>query len=245
MNSPLPNGVMHGEAERIRAEYQRRAREIPADYYSLANPGVLFAYQQRVRATLELLTTAQLLPLDDLRILDIGCGRGDWLADFESWGASRERLAGIDLDAERTAIATTRMGGADIRVGDASVLPWRDQQFDLVVLSTVFSSILDETMRTHVAAETVRVLKPAGVVLWYDFFVDNPSNRSVRGVRRADIERFFPGFHVELRRSTLAPPIARRVAPYSWFGATLLEALTVLNTHHLGVLYREKRVRCV
>lgn len=244
----LPDEGLEVEAERIRNEYRRRAAEIPSDYYSLSRPGVLFAHQQRVRATIAMLTASQLMPLDERRILDIGCGLGSWLSDFESWGAKRSRLAGIDLDPVSATRAAERFcerrddagrvltAGADIRIGDASSLPWPDGSFDIVVLSTVLSSILSANMRECVAQEAARVMAGNGAVLWYDFFVDNPSNPSVRGVRRAEIEALFPGFSTRLRRVTLAPPLARAVAPVTWLGAHLLERAAVFNTHYLGVL---------
>lgn len=244
-----PTPAPDAEVDRITAEYARRQREVPADFYSLARPAVLFHYQQRTRAVLAALTQSGLSPLAGKRILEVGCGAGGWLVDFESWGAARGDLAGLDLLPDRIAIAKARLVdqrdaqgsvlslGADIRLGDASHLPWPDASFDLVLQSTVFSSILDNAMRQAVASEMIRVLKPGGVVLWYDFFVDNPRNPNVRGVRKRELFDLFPGFRVEvLRRITLAPPIARRLVPITWIGALMLEKLVILNTHRLGVL---------
>jgi ubiquinone/menaquinone biosynthesis C-methylase UbiE len=91
--------------------------------------------------------------------------------------------------------------GADLRHGDASRLPWPSGHFDIVLQSTVFSSILEAAMRAAVAAEMTRVLAPGGANLWNDFFVDSPRNRAVRGIRRREIAALFPGFDVELRRA--------------------------------------------
>jgi hypothetical protein len=85
-----------------------------------------------------------------------------------------------------------------------------------------------------------RVLAPGGVIVWYDFFVDNPRNHAVRGVRRGEVASLFPGFRVERRRITLAAPITRALAPRSELAAIALEALRVLNTHYLCVLTRER-----
>jgi hypothetical protein len=38
---------------------------------------------------------------------------------------------------------------------------------------------------------------------------------------------------------TLAPPIGRRSVPVSWIGSLLLEKLTVLNTHYLGLIRKQ------
>ena len=226
------------EAERIAAEYARRAAELPAERYSTTAPEQVVWRQSRERAILRALRRAGMLPLAGRSALDVGCGSGQWLADLETWGATREQLAGVDLLPERLEAARARLAGADLRQGDASRLPWPAGTFDIVVQSTVFSSILDPGMRAAVAAEMARVLAAGGVILWYDFFVDNPRNRAVRGIRRRDVAALFPGFRIELARVTLAAPIARAIAPRSQLAATALEALRALNTHYLGVLRR-------
>jgi ubiquinone/menaquinone biosynthesis C-methylase UbiE len=226
------------ERERILAELARRDREVPAGFYDLDRPANLFLRQGQERALLRALREAGLLPLAGRRVLEVGCGAGTMLEMMERFGARREDLAGIDLDAGRIAAAARRLPGADLRAGDASALPWEPGRFDVVLQSTVLTSILDPAMRGRVAAEMLRVLSPEGAILWYDFFVNNPSNPNVRGVGRREIRRLFPGCRVALRRATLAPPLARRVVPLSWTLATLLEAVPWLRTHYAGVIRR-------
>jgi ubiquinone/menaquinone biosynthesis C-methylase UbiE len=204
--------------------------------------------QLRERAVLQLLRRAEILPLESLRILDVGCGDGQWLADFETWGARRDRLAGIDLIGARVEQARNRFAerrdekgvviasGADLWTGDASTLPWESDRFDLVLQSMTFSSILDPGMRHAVAGEMARVLTPNGAILWYDFLVDNPRNPSVRGVGRAELAQLFPGFSFHGRRATVVPPVARRLAVVSLLAVEVLESLRILNGHALGLL---------
>jgi hypothetical protein len=79
------------------------------------------------------------------------------------------------------------------------------------------------------------------VIVWNDFFADNPRNRAVRGIRRREIAALFPGFELELRRVTLAAPLARAIAPRSHLAAVLLEATSLFNTHYAGVLAHTAR----
>lgn len=220
------------EADRILEELRRREREVAADFYSLDRPANRFLRQGQERALLKALEEIGLLT--EKRVLEVGCGSGNWLEMLK--GAAS--LFGIDLDPGRAARAAARFPGADIRSGDASRLPWESGSFDIVLQSTVFSSILDSDMRRAVASEMLRVLAPGGAILWYDFFVNNPSNSHVRGVRRREIEALFPGCRVALSRVTLAPPLARRIVPVSWRLAALLESLRVLDTHYMGVIRR-------
>lgn len=227
---------MSSETDRILAELRRRDRDVPADFYALDRPANRFLRQGQERALVAGLAEAGLLALTGRRGLEVGCGAGDWLDALERFGARREDLAGIDLDPERAERCARRLPGVDVRTGDASRLPWEDGRFDLVFQSTVFTSILDPGMRRGVAAEMRRVLKPGGAILWYDFFVNNPSNPNVRGVGRREIAALFPGCRISLRRVTLAPPLARRLVPISWKLAVALESLRVLDTHYFGVI---------
>jgi SAM-dependent methyltransferase len=226
------------ETERILAEYARRQRELPPDLYSISRPGNLFLRQTLEREVLALLSKLGLLPLRDRRMLDVGCGSGQELADLETWGARRSNLAGIDLIGTRARAAQARLQGLDIRHGDATQLPWDDGSFDIVMQSMVFSSILDPAMRTTVAREMIRVLEPRGVIIWYDFFVQNPRNPHVRGVRKEEIALLFPGFSQTRRRVTLLPPFARRLAQTSWLLAEFASRLKLMNTHLLVALRR-------
>jgi ubiquinone/menaquinone biosynthesis C-methylase UbiE len=229
------------EVERIRAEYERRQRSIPASRYSAAEPAPMLTRQGRERAVLGLLRAAGMIPLTDRRILEVGCGEGQWLVDFETWGARRANLAGIDLIESRVRAAQGRLApagssGADIRVGDASDLPWDDETFDIVLQSTMFSSILDRTMRTNAATEMVRVLRAGGVILWYDLLVGNPRNRAVRRISSAEVRALFPGLSYTSRRVTVAPPLGRLLAGRAPLLVVLLEEARLLNTHLLAML---------
>jgi ubiquinone/menaquinone biosynthesis C-methylase UbiE len=125
---------------------------------------------------------------------------------------------------------------ADLRVGDASHLPWPASTFRLVVASTVFTSILDGSVRRVVASEATRVLTSDGALLWYDFAVNNPRNAHARGVRRRELRELFPTLRGRIESVTLAPPLARFVARRSWTLATVLEAIPLLRTHLVAVL---------
>jgi ubiquinone/menaquinone biosynthesis C-methylase UbiE len=230
------------EVERIRAEYASRDQRLRSDLYAITSPYNLFVCQQKGRVLLKRLAQEGLIPLAGKRILDVGCGDGHHLIEFVMWGADRSDLAGLDLLDHRVARARTRIGcgdgggGPDLRSGDASHLPWPSGTFDIVNQGTVFTSILDPVMKRDVAREMVRVLKPGGVVVWYDFRIDNPWNRQVKGVSRREIHALFPECRINLRAVTLAPPIGRRSVSVSWIGSLLLEKLSILNTHYLGII---------
>ena len=161
------------------------------------------------------------------------------LRQFLQWGAMPERLAGIELRPEPVQRALCLNPNLDVRCGSAVELPWPDGSFDLVGQHTVFTSILDSSMKQQIASEMSRVLRLGGAVLWYDFMYDNPLNPDVRGVKAGEIRSLFPGFGIHLRRITLAPPIARRLPEFLLPTLyPLLAVVPLLRTHYLGLLIK-------
>jgi len=231
------------ELERIRSEYERRRREVPGEDARMRR----FLREWRERALLAELRRAGSLPLSGRRILDVGCGGGQWLVDFEAWGARRADLAGIELDPERAAQARERLaptgagpsaGEADVRAGNAGELPWPDGSFDVVLQATMLSSILDQGVRRRVAGEMSRVLAPSGTIVSYDMRIGNPRNPHVRRLGKRELGDLFDGFAIRSRRVTLAVPVSRRLVRRSWSAASLLERARFLDTHLLAIIRR-------
>jgi SAM-dependent methyltransferase len=123
----------------------------------------------------------------------------------------------------------------DVRVANGAALPFEDDCFDLALAFTMFSSIPDGSLRSEVAAEMVRVLRPGGAVLWYDFWT-NPVNDDVTALGLPEIERLFGRAPVDARRVTLAPPISRRLARFSVLACELVAAIPVLRSHWLALV---------
>ena len=225
------------EETRIREAYARRERGSCLGQFSLFNQGNLFMLQERERRTLSILAQAGWSSLSGVQILDVGCGDGFWIRDLIRWGANPGSITGVDLLASRVANARCLSPvGVTVQCRNATVLQIPDESFDLIIQSTVFTSILSEEVRKRLAQEMLRVLKPTGLILWYDFFVNHPWNVDVRGVSRREIQELFEGCTVELHRLTLAPPIARFVAPISWWACQLLSVIPFLCTHYLGTI---------
>lgn len=205
--------------------------------YSLFDAGHLLTIQTREQAVLNALRRFGFGELGDKRILEIGCGHGNWLRDFVRWGAHPGNLFGIEIDPERAALARELCApGVTVECKDAQSTGCPDASFDLVLQSTLFSSLPEPRVREAVAREMLRVRKPEGIVLWYDLRVNNPANLHVRGIGERELSRLFPSQRLWMHRITLAPPIARRVATRAWNSAVLLSALRPLTTHYLAVI---------
>ncbi|MCZ7531186.1 MAG: class I SAM-dependent methyltransferase [Acidimicrobiia bacterium] len=170
--------------------------------------------------------------------LEVGCGTGDVLRWAQETGA--HTAVGIDVLAERIDTASVTSSGALLARGDGQQLPVTTCSIDTVICSTLFSSVLDDAPAGRIASEIIRVLRPGGLILWFDFFRSNPRNEHVRRITSTDIARLFPGFESHLERVVLAPPLARRLEEFPRVAA-LLEAIRPLRTHYAGVLVRSSR----
>jgi ubiquinone/menaquinone biosynthesis C-methylase UbiE len=222
------------ELDRIRAEYARRADDPRLrGRYSFSRPDVQFTVQTRERAVLQMLRRAGFMPLDNLRVLDVGCGTGDVLLDLLRWGADPNRVSGCDLLPDRISSARQRLPAAvSLAVADGGKLPYPADCFDLVFQFTVFTSVLGEELRRCIARDMWRVLRPGGAVLWYDFRFQG-HNSAVRAIHPCEVQRLYPEGALTMRRVTLAPPIARRLASTSWLGCEILARVPWLLTHDL------------
>jgi ubiquinone/menaquinone biosynthesis C-methylase UbiE len=222
------------EVARIKAAYARRRNRA---LYSFFEPSYRLLAEEREHKLLQLLSKRGFLHLENTRILQVGCGTGAWLRDFIRWGARPENLWGVDLLPSRIAegkkLSPAQM---HLQCQNSANLEVPDGSFDLVFQATVFTSILDAEMKRLLAKEMIRVVQEKGLILWYDFHVNNPANPDVRGVGKSEIQQLFPNCKVSLQKLTLAPPIGRRIAPISTMLYRALSQIKPLCTHYLGII---------
>jgi SAM-dependent methyltransferase len=220
------------DLDAMAARYGRRGAP---DRYSMLQPDVWQSVQERQRAMLGFFKRARWTDLVDRRAVEVGCGTGGNLLELLRLGFVPEKLTGIELLPDRAAHARRVLPKAlHLIEGDACQAPIGPGTQDLVLQSTVFSSLLDDATRTTLAAAMWRWLAPGGAVLWYDFTVNNPRNPDVRGVPLAEVRTLFPKARITARRVTLAPPLARAVCRIHPRLYPLLNAMPMLRTHVLA-----------
>jgi SAM-dependent methyltransferase len=216
---------------------ERYARRVDGDRYSLLRPDVWMTVQERQRAMLRLFARRDWRDLGSLEVLEVGSGGGANLLELLRLGFRPEHLTGVELLPQRHASARATLPAAvTLHEGDATGLDLPAGSQDIVLVSTVFSSLLDDAFQKRLADRIWHWTRPGGGVLWYDFTVDNPRNPDVRGMPLRRVRQLFPKAVVEASRVTLAPPIARVVSRWHPGLYTLFNAVPMLRTHVLAWL---------
>lgn len=101
------------------------------------------------------------------RILDVGCGPGFYVAEILEEVGPDGSVVGLDPSPDMLAVAAERAKGhsnVELREGDATSLPFEDDDFDGAISVQVLEYVEDAT---RALAEIHRVLRPGGrVVVW-------------------------------------------------------------------------------
>lgn len=105
-------------------------------------------------------------PREGMLVLDVGCGTGTNLDLYQKAGCM---VSGIDTSQSMLEEAQKKLGKrAELRLGDASRMPYPDGAFDLVTAMLTLHE-MPGSIRTAVMSEIVRVVKEEGRILIVDF----------------------------------------------------------------------------
>jgi SAM-dependent methyltransferase len=229
------------EVERIRRVYRAydADRALQARW-SRENPGNRAIVDEVMAWFGSTLSATGDVSLAERRILEVGCGHGDLLMRMTGLSARPENLYGIDVLPERIEFCSQTYPSATFRCQNAASIDYGTGFFDYVLVSRVFSSILDDSVAARVAAEIQRVLRPGGAILWWDMRYPNPFNPHVRPMTRRRIQEYFGAMEIQLATATLVPAIARRLGRITPTAYRPLAKLPFLCSHWVGVF--RKRV---
>lgn len=195
--------------DRIRERYQRRKAR---DQNLGTGQASFIAHASRERESrYQKILSRWRRDLSYVKFLEIGAGDGSNLLFFHSLGIPWNAIWANELLDERVQQLRTNLpAGTNILPGNAMDIP-TTEKFDIVFISTVFSSVLDNRFRMQLASHIMKLTAPRGLILCYDFVFNNPGNPDVRRVGQREMRRLFSDcYSIRFHSLTLAPPIGRR-----------------------------------
>ena len=129
-------------------------------------------------------------------VLDLGCGRGDWLEHLAGMGVA---AVGVEREPER---ATRAAAHGPVVCGDGARLPVADASVALVWCLHVLHHLPEPA---RVLAEVRRVLRPGGALVLAETVEDNPL---LRAGRRLHDSWDGVGIHSRFRARSLLDDVA-------------------------------------
>jgi SAM-dependent methyltransferase len=221
------------EIDKIKTRYLHRKNISPLKYNPL-NPAIYMINQEKERVFIKWLKKIDLSEIQNLRLLEIGCGGGQNLLQFIRLGFSPNLLVGNELLSERVESAKKKLPN-DLKIieGDALKVDLPSDYYDIVFQSMVFSSILNKEFKFALAQKMWNLVKPGGGILWYDFIYDNPKNPDVKGIPFSEVRELFPYSDIQKWRVTLAPPLSRAVTSIHPLLYNVINIFPFLRSHIL------------
>jgi SAM-dependent methyltransferase len=166
------------------------------------------------------------ISLEEAKILDIGCGFGNWLRYLVELGANPRKLTGIDLSTHRIRFACCANPAINWINNNGFPLPFPQSTFDIVLQFVVFSSVIDKSLRANIQAEISRTTKPGGYILWID--LKKSPRSSLVGFSKSQVINAFPDFSLEYAKSIQPYYYRYLYSKFTWF-AKLIWLLTGLG----------------
>lgn len=129
-----------------------------------------YIYSRQEKLIMDLLS-----PVAGESILDVGCGTGNTLSLFQK---KKCILTGIDSSKEALDLARRKVGGqCEFVLGEATELPFSDNEFDIVTLITSIQTFHDHQ---KVIAEAIRVCRKRIFVGFFNKHTPIGTEQSVR-----------------------------------------------------------------
>ena len=231
MNSETQNVFERYEKRKNNLNVQRNLDNIYFNHYAKSERDL--KYVEIIKSRFE--------NSDAIKILEIGAGSGGNLFLLKQIGFKWENIFANELLPDRIESLKDNFPLIQIFEGDASEISDNlSNTFDIVFQSTVFTSILDSGFKQKLAKKMWSLVKPGGMVLWYDFAFDNPQNKDVKGIKKREIRELFAESNkITFNKTTLAPPIGRRVKKlYPFFNLCPL-----LRTHLIAVIEKPTSIQ--
>jgi len=176
-------------------------------------------------------------PIENLQVLDVGCGVGRSSRLLVDLGISPQNLLAIDF--RESAIIHARQRNPAIRFRHiADLSEWPTESFDLIVQCTAFSSLPGPKLRKQAASLMERSIGEGGYIFWWDLLLAN----TFAGGEMLDPGSLFPHFqHVRERQVSIYPDLSESLRRLRRVGNWIRSARTPLThrpTHRVALMQK-------
>jgi len=211
--------------ERVKKVYRKREasekRLWDDKTWNTLNPSVNFIEYHFSKEFFIELKKAGLTPdnLSQKRILDLGCGWGKYLRLLVENGADPKRVYGMDIMDHHLKVAMEKNPAVRYVRADSRFSPFKDEMFDVILIFTVFSAVIDPESIEQIAREALRMLNTDGVIIVYD--VGRPSYEwkhkdeqfgdllGLKGIKPSFVKHCFQSGHIHIRKILINPKIIK------------------------------------
>lgn len=217
------------ELAAIRSRYDRRERTTPfwkRGYYRRIQCDREEIYDWIIKRSFS--------SLEGINVLEVGAGNGNNLPYFNNLGIPWQQIHANELRDDRVC-NLHKSFPTELRVLPGNALDVAGKRYDIILASTVFSSILNDDCRQELANHMLSLLSNKGIIIWYDFVYQNLRNPDVRGIREAEVRSLFRNAHsMQFWSVSVMPAIAVLVGPlYNVF-----RQIPFLRSHLIGKIAR-------
>ena len=155
---------MPSEQERIEDAYSRYGEDRRYRSRWGRQPGNALISQRRQELLVSLLRE-HFADFAGVQILDLGCGCGLVLEQLTGLGFLARRMVGLDIRLKRMKQSSSDLPQLSFVCGDASAICFPGSCFDLIIMYTALSSVLDASLRTGIGLELLRIVKDEGIII--------------------------------------------------------------------------------
>lgn len=173
--------------------------------------------ERRGRPLVAMLSGAGMTSLEEIRLLDLGCGFGALAAYFAAQGA---RVKGIDITPSRFCVGRAAAAEHDLAVelaeGRMESLAAPAEHFDVAVMNNTLCYLIDPAARRAALAGVAQALRPGGLLLirelnrWHplDQFTNFPLLPALKPEYASRMAQFFRKTRPNVR--IVSPPALAR-----------------------------------
>jgi ubiquinone/menaquinone biosynthesis C-methylase UbiE len=223
------------EINRIKEVYDARNKAPRVDYNPILPANNYFVISKE-KLLLRFLYKYFGTDISSIKVLDVGFGGGGDILNLIKSGVNPRNIYGVEILEDRFNRMKEILPTTNLQLNEGFTLPFESQCMDLIIQSTVFSSILDFNSRKELASQMYRVLKPGGKIFSYDIRIFNPWNSNVTKMDKAEIKKLFPGARTFFYPVTFNPVLVRKIGKFSGLLCEILDKIPFLCSHYYTVI---------